>query len=520
MKLTICANSLRAPLIFFMQGAESVQSANRKRRFAQLGNVPFILIAILIVGAHSQTVIGIQGSRFTINGRPTYTASSGFPSADPVIEGTLLNIRAVQGIFDDAHYPSLGSSQHPYQSRLSDQIAFDYPDGPYSASRNLKEFLAALPDWRRAGILAFTVNLQGGGPTDGNFDVHDQPHWNSGFDSHGNLKPAYATRLRQVIETADQLGMIVIVGFFYQGSAHWVDMTPGDGNVREAILQASHFLKSLPNRNILIEIANEVDPSTYEHSVLRPEGILDAVRLAEETVQHQIPVSFSLYGPFPAPGSREYAALKVVDYILIHTNNRSPEGVHEYIHSARASAGSDRPLLINEDGVSAFNLVAATAEHAGWGYYDQGLNDYRDGFQSPPVNWRINTTAKWVFFDQVARLTGSPSPPRAIDSDADVPSIHVEGLTPGETLKEPSAIEARISALDPRWPVKRVEFFVDRMPYSYSLSKPYILESQKLWHSNKMSAGDHTLRIVAYLRRGPAFAETCSMLEVPFVVKR
>jgi hypothetical protein len=479
-----------------------------------------ILMAILIVGAHSQTVVRIRGSQFTINGRPTYTASAGFPSADPGIEGTLLNIRAVQCIFDDANYPFLGSRQHPYQSRLGGPIAFDYPDGPFSASRNLSEFLAALPDWRRAGILAFTLNLQGGGPTDGNFGVHDQPHGNSGFDSHGNLKPAYAARLRQVIDRADQLGMIVIVGFFYQGSAHWVDMAPDDGNIKEAIRQASFLLKGLPNRNILIEIANEVDPSTYEHPLLRPDGILDAVQLAQETVQHQIPVSFSFYGSLPAPGSRESVALKAVDYILIHTNNRSPEGVREYIRSTRASAGSDRPLLINEDGVSAFNLIAAAAEHAGWGYYDQGLNDYQDGFQSPPVDWRINTTAKWIFFDQVARLTGSTSPPRPDDRDANLPRIHVEGLTPGQTIDGPSVIEAKIVALDQRWPIKRVEFFIDRRPFSYSLSTPYILDSQKLWHSNKISAGDHILRIVAYFRRGPAFAETCSILEVPFAVKR
>jgi len=520
MTLTICVKFLRTALIFFVKGAAAVRSATERRRSIYRSALPLILISASIIDAHSQTVVGIIGSQFTINGHPTYTASSGFPFADPSIEGSLLNVRAVQGIFDDAHYPTSGSRQYPYRSRMGDQIVFDYPDGPFSASRNLNEFLAALPDWRRAGTLAFNVNLQGGGPTDGNFGVHDQPHWNSGFDSHGNLKPAYAGRLRQVIERADQLGMVVIVGFFYQGSAHWVDMAPDDGYAREAIRQASLFLKGLANRNILIEIANEVDPSTYEHPILQPDGIIDAVRFAQETVQHQIPVSFSFYGSLPDPGSREFLALKNVDYILIHTNNRDPEGVHEYIHDTRTSAGNDRPLLINEDGASVFNLIAATDEHVGWGYYDQGLNNYRDGFQSPPVNWRINTNAKWVFFDQVARLTGSTSPPLPIDNDATLPRIHIKGLKQGQAIRGPFTIEAKITSSSQHWPIKRVEFFIDRKPYSYSLNEPYILDTQELWHSHRMPAGEHILRIAAYSRRGPAFAETCSLLEVRFVVRK
>ena len=520
MTLTICAKFLRTALIFFAKGAAGVRSATGRRRSICGSALPLVLLGASIIDAHSQTVVGIIGSRFTINGHPTYTASGGFPSADPSIEGSLLNVRAVQGIFDDANYPSLGSRQHPYRSRMGDQIAFDYPNGSFCASRNLNEFLAALPDWRRAGTLAFTVNLQGGGPTDGNFGVHDQPQWNSGFDSHGNLKPAYAERLRQVIERADQLGMVVIVGFFYQGSAHWVDMASDDRYARVAIIQASQFLKGLSNRNILIEIANEVDPSTYEHPILQPDGIIDAVRLAQETVQHQIPVSFSLYGSPPDPRSREYLAMKSIDYILIHTNGRTPEGVDRYIQRIRASAGNDRPLLINEDGASVFNLIAATDENVGWGYYDQGLNNYRDGFQSPPVNWRINTNAKWVFFDQVARLTGSTSPPLPIDNDATLPRIHIKGLKQGQAIRGPFTIEAKITSSSQHWPIKRVEFFIDRKPYSYSLNKPYLLDTQELWHSHRLPAGEHILRIAAYSRRGPAFAETCSLLEVRFVVRK
>ena len=67
------------------------------------------------------------------------------------------------------------------------------------------------------------MNLQGSGHTDGNFEVHTQLQNNSGFDARGSLKPDYAQRLRQVIEGADELGMMVIVDYFYQGTEARID---------------------------------------------------------------------------------------------------------------------------------------------------------------------------------------------------------------------------------------------------------------------------------------------------------
>jgi hypothetical protein len=136
----------------------------------------------------AQNRVGIRGTRFTLNGEVTYTAGSGFPSANQSIEGTLLNVRAVQAIFSDANYPQSGTRAHPYDSGKFGlgPVSFDYPDAPFSSERNLHEFLQALSSWRKCGVLAITVNLQGGGPTDGNFGVHAQPQNNSGFDPRGS----------------------------------------------------------------------------------------------------------------------------------------------------------------------------------------------------------------------------------------------------------------------------------------------------------------------------------------------
>ena len=82
------------------------------------------------------------------------------------------------------------------------------------------------------------------------------------------------------------------------------------------------------------------------------------------------------------------------------------------------------PILINEDSVFVENLEAAVEEGASWGFYCQGYgSDYRDrmdwkahgretdfealsGYQTPPVNWGINTPVKRAFFERVKTITG------------------------------------------------------------------------------------------------------------------
>ncbi len=381
-----------------------------RRGIAVLALAGFLAIPCL---AQKDTVVGIRGSLFTINGRPTYTPEAGFPNANTNLIGALLNVRAVQAIFDDASYPQKGTRGNPYTSNTMGPVFWEYPDGKWDPERQTNEFVAALPAWRRCGLLAFTVNLQGGGPTDGNYGENApmQPHVNTAFDRQGTLKPAYARRLEKVIAAADRLGMVAIVGLFYQGQDERVEIAPDGRFVKRAISGAIEFLKSLPHRNVMIEINNEISVGGYSHPILQPDGVLEAVLLAKKVAAGQFPVSTSWAGGVPARPGRADAALRAMDYILIHTNGRTPEQVHETIATTRRVAGYDRPVLINEDGVSAFNLQAAVEERVGWGYYDQGWNNYRDGFQSPPTNWNINTPVKWLFFEQVARLTGSPAPP-------------------------------------------------------------------------------------------------------------
>jgi hypothetical protein len=475
-----------------------------------------ILVLLIALGsaAAGATVVGIRGSQFTINGQPTYTAAQGFPHANANLAGTLLNIRAVQAIFDDANYPGRGSRGNPYPAHTMDDGIWDYPDGPYSAERNLREFLEALPQWRKCGILAFTVNLQGGGPVDGNFGENApmQPHVNTGFNARGELQEPYQRRLQKVLAEADRLGMVVIVGLFYQGENARIDTAPNDEFIRTAITQTMRWLKSLPHRNVLVEIQNEVGVRGYRHPLLRPEGVAEAIALAQKEGGGQFPVSVSWLA-----GLRERSALQQADYILFHTNGRTPEAVHEEIIAFRKLAGYEKPMLINEDGVSPFNLQAAVQERVGWGYYDQGTSNYKDGFQSPPVNWGISSPVKWLFFEQVARLTGSPAPPRPEGySNMEAPRINVIGLGAGQVVDEALWIEAIVEDRHSRWPIKRVEFYLDGKPYHYRRNAPFLLGSDEWWDPRDLAPGAHVLRVVAYDMRGPRFSETAAIVEIEF----
>src|SRR5262245_31627101 len=95
--------------------------------------------------AQRQTEVSIHKDAFWINGKPTYAGRSWEGRR---IEGLLFNSRMVQGIFDDLNP----------QTRKR----WAYPDTrTWDPERNTREFLAAMPEWRRHGLLGITLNLQG-----------------------------------------------------------------------------------------------------------------------------------------------------------------------------------------------------------------------------------------------------------------------------------------------------------------------------------------------------------------------
>ena len=346
-----------------------------------------------------QTAVTIVGEAFHINGRPTY---EGRTWRGHKIEGLLMNARLVQGVFDDLNPETVER--------------WAYPDtGRWDADRNTDEFIAAMPDWHRHGLLCAVVNLQGGSPEGYS---RNQPWHNSAIRSDGSLRPDYMTRLARIIDRADELGMVAIVGVFYFGQDERLD---DDDAVRRAVVNTVDWIADRRYTNVLLEIANECDNGGYVRDAIKASRVHELIELAQQRAAERgcpLPVSVSYNGgSIPRPN-----VVGVADYILLHGNGvRDPKRMAEMVRTVRAMAEySPKPIVNNEDdrpwrdehqgwGDEGNNFVACVENYASWGYFDfrQAGEDFDEGFQSVPVNWRIRSDRKRGFFDLLTRITGA-----------------------------------------------------------------------------------------------------------------
>ncbi len=343
------------------------------------------------------TRVEIVGEDFLIDGRPTY---AGREWRGRRIEGLLLNARMVQATFDDLNPAT--------RSRWA------YPDtGQWDPGRNLGEFLAMLPEYRRHGLLGITVNLQGGSPEGYS---REQPWDNGAFAPDGALRPAFMERLRRVLDGADALGMVVIVGLFYFGQD---ERLRDEAAVRRAVEDATHWLLEGGWENVIVEINNECDVPRYEHEILQPARVHELIVLAQglTSAGRRLPVGTSYKGR----GIPSDTVAAVSDLLLLHGNGvTDPAFIGEMIVRTRAlPTHRPLPIVFNEDDHFAFeqetnNFTVAVTNRASWGYFDPGdgaggagaRSNYRDGYQLVPVNWDINTERKRGFFRLVAEMAG------------------------------------------------------------------------------------------------------------------
>ncbi len=336
------------------------------------------------------TTVSIVDDAFYINGKITY---KGRTYRGHKIEGLLLNSRMVQGIFDDRNPETIHR--------------WEYPDtGEWDAERNTREFLTAMPKWRSYGLLAFTINLQGGSP-EGYSKA--QPWHNSGIEADGSLNPEYLSRLERIINLADELGMVVILGYFYFGQDYRIT---DEAAVIRATDNITHWLFEQGYTNVIIEVNNECNVR-YSHGILKPERVHELIEHIKATLRNgrRFLVGTS-YGGGRVPFEN---VVSTSDFLLVHGN-----GVHdsnrivEMVQQTRQVRGyRPMPILFNEDDHFDFdkcfnNFIAAVTQYASWGYFDPGENDYHNGYQSVPVQWKINTPRKCAFFEKVQEITTTP----------------------------------------------------------------------------------------------------------------
>jgi hypothetical protein len=338
-----------------------------------------------------RTAVIIDGAKFLINGRPTYAGRTwkGHP-----VEGLLLNSRMVQATFDDRNPKTVGLWAYPDTRR-------------WDADRNTSEFLAEMPGWRKHGLLAVTLNLQGGSPRGYS---RDQPWHNSALNEDGSLDGKYMARLARVIEKADELGMVVILGIYYFGQD---ERLKGEAAVLAGVDATVDWVVAKRYSNVLIEINNECNVR-YDHPVLQPNRVHELIRRAKgRSAAKKCPllVSTSFGGnTVPTPN-----VVQASDFVLLHGNGaNNPARIGEMVRQTRKVEGyRPMPVLFNEDdhfdfGRQANNLAAAVAEYASWGYFDYRMpgEGFDEGYQSVPVNWKTSSARKRGFFKLLSEITG------------------------------------------------------------------------------------------------------------------
>jgi hypothetical protein len=356
-----------------------------------------------------KTTVSIVGEEFHVNGVTTYRGRKWVTSDGQEfrVEGLLMNARLVQGIFDDLNPKTRGQ--------------WAYPDtGRWDPDRNTAEFIQAMDAWREHGLLSFTINLQGGCPYG---YCRQQPWENSAFTPDGSLRDGFMRRLERVLDRADELGMVVILGYFYFGQD---DRLEDEAAVTRAVDLATEWVLDKGYRNVIVEINNECNVR-YDHAILRCERVHELIERAKSIRRdgRSLYVSTSLGGGSVPPAN----IVEASDYVLLHGNGvRNPERMVEMIRQVREMAVyTPMPIVNNEDdqpwrvdeqgwGQDGNNFAAAVRHYASWGYFDfrreQEHHDYNEGFQSVPVNWQISSSRKRDFFDLLAEMTGSPGTPK------------------------------------------------------------------------------------------------------------
>jgi hypothetical protein len=260
----------------------------------------------------ARTRLAIDGRRFRINGAITYP---GRPA-----EGKLMNVRMVNSVFEDTNRPW------------------------FDPGANTQEFVGRMREYVNVGVRAFTVSLQGGYPG-------YEGAKNSAFLQNGALRSAYLARVARVIERADALGAVIILGLYYQRQdQHLQD----EQAVRAGVVNTVDWIRGKGYKNVIVEIANEYGHSGFKHPILRSDaGVASLLRLAKNRYP-----ALSVSASSIRNGQTTPQVAAASDVILVHFNAVPISDIPAKT-KALLTAHPGKPIVCNED--SRTGSAAATA---------------------------------------------------------------------------------------------------------------------------------------------------------------
>lgn len=276
-----------------------------------------------------QTHVSIKDGTWFLNGQPTHRGSRA--------EGLLMNVRMVNAVFEDQRRPE------------------------FDSAANTGRFLAHLADYAAHGVNAVTINLQGGMPG-------YEGAVNSAFTSDGSLRASYLDRVRRVVEACDHVGVVVILGCFYQRQDQSLT---SEAAVRAAVVNVASWVRDRGYQNVVLEVTNEFGHGGFNHGLLRTaEGQIELIRLARATAPGLL-VSTSELGDGRYPD----ALAETADFLLVHFNNTSLNDIPTRVAALRKFK---KPIVCNEDekvgetGARAVELCVANG--VSWGLMAEKVN--------------------------------------------------------------------------------------------------------------------------------------------------
>ncbi|OON95955.1 MAG: hypothetical protein ATN31_10295 [Candidatus Epulonipiscioides saccharophilum] len=322
----------------------------------------------------SKTNLTIEQQKFLINGTLVY---SEYPNVKPTMLGTLMNARFIQAIFD-----------------TQDRGRFNRYGKTFDPDVNTEELIEALPEWYASGLRAITVGLQGGGNC---FTVPGHLLQNNPYSADGTtVCPKYLDRLLKLIKACDDLGIIVIVSYFYAANISELEGAQAVINIVEGMTK---FLANSGFNNLIIEIANEFNIAPFAKMPLihEPQGMVALINFAKLHA-NGIPIGCSGGGGFT-----NEEVCKASDVVIIHGNGESRSRLYNHIHLVRKYT-PNKPILINEDSQAIGQLTVCEQEGVSWGYYNNMTK------QEVPTYWGITRGEDEFFAARMAQTIGIMDP--------------------------------------------------------------------------------------------------------------
>lgn len=405
-----------------------------------------------------KTKLTVIEDKFYINGRLTYEEIDTYNNR---CRGLLMNARFIQGVFDDKIDPT----------------RFNRFGKQFDPEENTKELVDALQKWYDKGLRAITVGMQGGGPC---FTIDSNTIDNNPFYNEGKtIDERYLQRMESIIKAADEIGMIVIVSYFYMAQGRFF----ADNNqVRNAVIEMSKWIKKIGYQNIIIEVENEFDYQGFKRPdiLMTPEGIIELMELARQYS------GGILCGCSETGGHFTESVAQASDIILIHGNSQSPQQYYNLMMRAKAIKPK-RPIVCNEDSQAISRLDMSVREGISWGYYNNITK------QEPPTDWGITKGEDEYFARRMAMACGLE------DKNANEQEVYLQGLEEHEIYEGKAWI--RLASLYPE-KIEYVRFFRNDKPIFIAYDEPFLVHFECTWlqrAEENIKAGD-TIRAEIHFR--------------------